>query len=482
MKVEFNSDCIKFSPSPENLQNSILFFDNGRQSKFSWADFWRRVESLSHHFILNGIKHNEYIPVFAHNDIYSILSVLALWKIKSIPVLINPSLTLVETEKIFNQFSFKKIVTTSLVSETNKNYEDYFIFSDNSQTENMNMGAFSEIEFSYKDDAIVIFTSGSSSTPKGVVHKFHSLVKSFLIGKDFFNYSSDDRWLLSLPIYHIGGFSIFFRALLSNAQIVIPPSLSYDDLIEQIEKYEPNFFSFVSAQFKKIIESNIQAPKDNRVLLGGGRIDSNLIEEGIKKGWNIYKVYGSSETAAFVTILTPDNFNNYPTSAGKALTNISITIENKDENNIGEIVINSPTLFDRYINQLPHKKNLFNTEDFGYLKDDFLFIENRRTNLIVSAGKNINPQEIEDVLMKSELVNEVVVLGIEDIAWGEKVIAVVVPKGNESNIENRLRTFSKKYLSSYKIPKMFLLVKDIPKTSLGKIKYEELKDLIISLH
>lgn len=482
MKVEFNSDCLKFSFSSKALQKSILFFDNGTQTKFSWSEVWSKVESLSHHFILNGIKHNEYIPIFAYNDIYSILSVLALWKMKAIPVLINPSLTRVETEKIFTQFSFEKIVTSSQVSEINKSYEDFFIYSDNYQTDNIDKGVFCETEFSYKDDAIVIFTSGSSSTPKGVVHKFHSLIKSFIIGKDFFNYSSDDRWLLSLPIYHIGGFSIFFRALLSNAQIVIPPSLGYDDLMKQIEKYEPNFFSFVSAQFKRIIESSIQVPKDNRVLLGGGRIDSILIEEGTKKGWNIYKVYGSSETAAFVTILTPENFNNYPTSAGKALRNISITIENKDENDIGEIVINTPTLFDRYINQLPHPKNLFNTEDFGYLKDNFLFIENRRTNLIVSGGKNINPQEIEDVLIKSELVNEVVVLGIEDTIWGEKVIAVVVPKGNESNIENRLRTFSKKYLSSYKIPKMFLLVKDIPKTSLGKIKYEELKDLIINLH
>jgi O-succinylbenzoic acid--CoA ligase len=464
------------------VQNDIGF-DN-----INYTDFFSTVKQTLSAIQKHGIRAKEYIPLYSLNDINTIKAVFALWLNGSIPVMINSTLTSTEQSNILSQFDFDFVLSHSHLPESISDRHIKTIILDKLKHTSKDFNSIGTNDFNIEDDALVIFTSGSSSTPKGVVHKFKSLLKSYELGNKYFNYSQQDKWLLTLPIFHIGGFQILLRSFLSGASVIIPKSQNIKDLQISIESQNPNYISLVSTQFKRLLEADTKAPYNNHVLLGGGRIETELIYEGIKKGWNPYKVYGSSETAAFISVLDIKNFNKFNNSAGELLGEVKVEIlYDENDKSSGEIVIKSPTLFDRYLNdEIETSKRLKNGKyhagDFGYMMDDLLFIVNRRTDLIISGGENINPNEIEEVLLNHPKIKEVCVLGIKDEEWGEIVCAVIVPMDEIDISENEIKNFLKSNLTGYKIPKKIFFLDALPKTELGKVKRSELLSLLQNLN
>jgi O-succinylbenzoic acid--CoA ligase len=472
----------KYTDSP-----AFIIEKENNSVEISYKEFSSMVKEALFVLQEKGIRAKEYIPIIALNDINTIKTVFALWFNGSIPVMINSNLKEEEEQSILSQFKFESILTHSHLHELNIIDKSQKIFIDKLDSNYNVTSLFSCSDFNLENDAIVIFTSGSSSKPKGVVHKFKSLLNSYLLGKNYFHYSQTDKWLLTLPIFHIGGFQILIRSLLSGSSVIVPESNNTDVLRCAIELHNPNFISMVPTQFKRLLEAGTNAPQRNKILLGGGKIETSLIDEGISKGWNPYKVYGSSETAAFISVLSPTNFKKHNYSAGELLSEVKIEIlyDAEDESS-GEIVIKSPTLFDRYLNDVNEtSEKLINGKyfsgDYGFMSDNLLFIVNRRTDLIISGGENINPHEIEEVLLVHSDVKEVSVIGIPDEEWGEIVAAVIVPKNLEHINETEIKNFLKSKLTGYKIPKRIFFFETLPKTELGKIKRAELLSILEAL-
>src|SRR5690606_14229813 len=256
----------------------------------------------------------------------------------------------------------------------------------------------------------VIFTSGSTSEPKCIVHTFNSLLSNVVNGNEILNHKNNDRWLASLPFYHIGGFQIICRALYYGAGTIIPESLQTNDLAEAINKFKPTHASFVSTQIKRLIESGIK-PNDELgcSLIGGGFIDSELMLETKNSGWHPVKVYGSSETASFVCALNENVIDSKGESAGKPIGSNQIKIINDNGEECpalaeGEIVIKSDSLFKKYLHNEDAtneklKENYYFTGDIGYFDEDgFLYVTARKNEMIVTGGKNVNPLEVESVI------------------------------------------------------------------------------------
>jgi len=446
------------------------------ENSFDFSAISSRVLQFQKILFEGKISKGDYAAVLAENNLEFIISILALWQIEAIPVLINTRLTKVEIE---NQIAFCKIV---LVSPSQKK-----IFSEFSiQTIEIELSSkllpetnLAPIEL-YKP-AVIIFTSGSNSKPKIVEHSFSNLYESFLSGNQILRQSEDDRWLSSLPFYHIGGFSIFVRALFAGCTLILPQDLSMESIRNTIRKEKPTLLSLVSPQLKEIVDKNISPNPELRiVLVGGGRIDSYLIASAINIGWNIYKVYGSTETASFISILSPAEFKLRNESSGKPIPpniiNICDIMGNKlPPNRTGEITIKTNSLFSKYLfdDEFTLQKlsnGVFNSGDVGYLDEDgYLFVEARRTDLIVSGGENINPVEVEFAINNFPGVKEVCVFPIGDIKWGQKAIAVIVPCENFRIDIQSLKLNLKKYLADYKIPKEFCILDSLPKSSLGKV-------------
>jgi O-succinylbenzoic acid--CoA ligase len=325
--------------------------------------------------------------------------------------------------------------------------------------------------------------------PKAVELSFSNLINSSEIGNQYLKQTSDDRWLASLPFYHIGGFSIIVRAFMFGTEIILPHDLKFHSIIQSIFHFKPTLISLVSSQVSELLHNNIHPNRDLRhVLLGGGFVDSSIMKKAINTGWKVSKVYGSTETSSFVTVLSPDEFIIKPESVGKPIppNEIFIYDETKNEltnNSEGEIVVKSPAVMKGYLNDEEAtgqklKNNLYFTGDIGYKDaDGFLYVVNRRSNLIVTGGENVNPAEVEAMILNFPKVKEVYVLGIDDAKWGQRITAAIVLKQNQKFEIEELKDFLQDKIASFKIPKEIFFVDELPKTELGKIRRDFVKKI-----
>jgi O-succinylbenzoic acid--CoA ligase len=328
------------------------------------------------------------------------------------------------------------------------------------------------------DESVVIFTSGSTSIPKGVVHTFHSLINNIENGKNILNHKKGNSWIASLPFYHIGGFQIICRAFYYGCSIIIPESLDFNHLVKTIKKHKPTHISLVSVQLDKFVNQKIKPPKSLQVsLIGGGFVDDELILQADILGWKPYRVYGSSETASFITAISAIEIKEKPESVGKSLSNVKIKISND-----AEILIKSSSLFREYLfnKKETKRKNMhgyYHSGDLGFLDEDgYLFVEARRNDLIVSGGENVNPIEVEKAMRSFDFIKDVCVFPKSNKTWGQIVAAVVVSR-DPGKDEKYLKRELKQKLAGHKIPKEIIFADNLPKTSLGKLEREKIKKI-----
>ncbi|MCS7053455.1 MAG: acyl--CoA ligase [Ignavibacterium sp.] len=415
---------------------------------------------------------SKYIPILASNSIEFVVTIISLWNLGLVPVPFNIRWTINEIKSIIERFQFEKIFyeksfyekITDLVIEKIP-IDDLF---DNKKLEKNN---------SKEEEAVVIFTSGSTGSPKGVVHTFNSLSNNVLNSSNALNLNKSDRWLALLPFYHIGGFQIICRTLISGSEIIIPDSLDYNSMKIAIEKLKPTHLSVVSTQIKYLIDNKIIPNKEiKRTFIGGGFFDDELIFKAYNIGWKPVRVYGSSETASMITSASIDDIKVKPNTVGKPFKNVNIIVSDK-----GEILISSNSLFKEYLldektTKIKLKDGFYHSGDIGKIEDGYLFIEARRDDLIITGGENVNPQEVEQALLKIKGIKEAYVFGIDDEKWGHKVCAAIISDSNLSI--DYINNILSKEISSFKIPKEIFFLKEIPKTSLGKIDREKLKMII----
>lgn len=458
----------------------------GKDFQSTYAGLREKVLSTASRLHGEKITPGEPVCILSGNNTQFIIIVLALWLIDAVPVPINTRLTEDEIGELVKIAGCDKLLV----------HKDYrgstagipvrkILFpadNDSSSIGNITAGNTPE------KTAVIIFTSGSSGTPKGVKLSFRNLISSASTGNGALNQEPGDSWLASLPFFHIGGFSIITRALLYGLTIIIPDSLETADIKFSFEQFDPSFASLVGTQFKRLLDSGMLPNRGlKNLLLGGGFIEDVLVEPAIAKGWNISKVYGSSETSSFVTMLSGSELLSKTGSAGKAVPPNEIFIVDENHvklppNSSGEIAVKSGAVMEGYVNNKVDtaKKldgGLYYSGDVGYLDGEgYLFIEARRNDLIISGGENINPEEIETAISGCSGVEDCCVIGVEDKTWGQAVAAAIV-KSDDKISAAEIKANLKKKLAGFKIPKEIIFVEKIPRTPLGKIEKVRVREL-----
>lgn len=450
---------------------------------YTFAELYEKVLHRAAFLKSQNISTDNHIGIIGKNDIDFIIDVLSLWQLCAVPVLINTKLNAADIEEQLTLSNCSSVIVAKEFPELVKNKKRNMISSNEDVTE---QDTNFKTEINLSDTAVIIFTSGSTNKPKGIELTFGSLYNSALNSNQLLRYTHSDRWLASLPFYHVGGFSIISRSLVFGIPLIIPESLSTEHLVDSLNKYQPAFISLVSAQLKKIVDEGISPnPELKNCLVGGGFSDIILIREAYELGWPINLVYGSTETSSFVTALLKDEIMIKPHSVGRAVPTNKIKILDDERNElkpfeVGEIVVQSNAMMKGYMNpeetSLVIREGFYHTGDIGFLDEDgYLFLEGRKNYLISSGGENVNPLEVENALMKHPDISEAAAFPIKDKTWGEIIAAAVVLKKESANLRYEdLKIFLQHNLSAFKIPKKIFIEEQLPKTELGKIEKDKL--------
>lgn len=317
-------------------------------------------------------------------------------------------------------------------------------------------------------EALVMFTSGSSGRPKGVVLSCGALIASAKASAAVLGWRPEDRWLLSIPLAHIGGLSILSRALIARRAVVLPPPGRFEAarIGRLMEEAEVSLASLVPTQLRRLLEAGWRPQARLRaVLLGGAPAEAQLLERARAEGVPVLTTYGLTESCAQVSLQTPGTTPSPALGAGRALPGIGIRARG------GAIQLSGPTLLSRYLDGPPPawtEDGWLDTGDRGRLDAaGQLFVFGRAGELILSGGENIYPAEVEPALLSDPAVAEAMVFGQPSAQWGEEVCAAVVWAGapDEAGLKERLGG----RLAKFQRPRQLASLEALPKTGSGKL-------------
>jgi len=302
--------------------------------------------------------------------------------------------------------------------------------------------------------ATVVFTSGSTGVPKGALHTFGNHYFSARGSNANIALEPQDRWLHSLPLYHVGGISIVFRCLLAGASVALPEPVA--SLGEAIACSGATHVSLVSTQLLRLLREEGFDPSGLKaILLGGGPMPGYLLEEALARKLPVHTSYGLTEMASQVTATPPGASREELRTSGRPLPHRELSISED-----GEILVRGETLFAGYIEreaiELPiDAEGWFHTKDLGELDaEGYLRVRGRKDNLFISGGENVQPEEVEEALCLLEGVEEAVVVPVPDPEFGFRPGAFVRTTGGVVE-PKKLAQALKPVLARFKIPVAF---------------------------
>ena len=324
------------------------------------------------------------------------------------------------------------------------------------------------------DIAAIMNTSATTGQFKSVPLRWGQIKAHVQASQEVLGKTEQDNWLMVLPLFHVSGLSILMRSLYNGTAVTILPKYDEAQVLKLIESEQINMMSLVPTILTQL-EPHIMHHALRVILLGGEFIPMALIEACEKKSLPIYKTYGMTETFSQSVTFSVLEYPHKRESVGKPLPGMQVRIDNPDTDGVGEIHLTGPMVMTGYINKEPIDGD-FNTDDIGYIDEDgFVYILNRRKDLIISGGENIYPKELEDLVYTLPSVKECAVVPVPDAKWGQvPALFVAFHDGKSLPLEDIL-AFMTNSLAKYKIPKYVKALTALPRNGTGKILRNELK-------
>lgn len=299
--------------------------------------------------------------------------------------------------------------------------------------------------------ATIVYTSGSTGAPKAALHRWANHLYSAKGANANMPLRPGDRWLLSLPLYHVGGLAILVRCALAGAAVQV---LAPDAPIEAGLRAGATHGSMVATQYRRVLRATDGPPPAVRaVILGGGPIPDALLQDGVERGWPLHTSYGCTEMASQVTTTPPGASLDTLRTAGRRLPHRRLRIDD------GQIMVGGPPLFAGYVTPdgLDDPRvdgEWYPTGDRGRLDaQGRLHVEGRLDRMFVSGGENIQPEEIEAALERIGGVERAVVVPVPDPAFGRRPVAFV--RRADGVTDDALRAALRETLPGFKIPDAF---------------------------
>ncbi len=508
MAFKFNNfyELISFQAKKRPNKAALLVDD----TKIKYKEVLEAVDKLAAFLVKEGIKENDKVALFLRNSPEFIYSLFAISKIGAIVVPVNTFLKDEELSYILEDSGsvaliassvYDKVVNASKAStlckfilwegDTSVQGEKQLHFQDTLNIES----SVKHIERDLEDTAVIIYTSGTTGKPKGAMLSNKNVISNAHSGQKTINVKAKDRAIVFLPMFHSFTFSIgIMLPMYAGASIVIIKSIQpFSNIFKQTLTKRVTIFFGIPDVYNALAKAKLPwyFMWFNRIrafISGAAALQPKTLDAMAKKfkGATLLEGYGLSEASPAVCMNT---FKKQKVgSVGTALYSYEMKIVDEDMNElprggIGDIIVKGDNVMQGYLGRPEATeetviKGWLLTGDLGYMDDEgFLFIVDRKKDLIISKGINIYPREIEEVIDTYEGVGTSAVIGIMDEKSGEvPIVYIELSEESDTVDQTGLKKYMREHLANYKIPKQIHIIDELPKNATGKVLKRVLKE------
>lgn len=349
-----------------------------------------------------------------------------------------------------------------------------------------------DIEVTGDDPAFLVYTAGTTGEPKGVVMSHNGLMWNCVNWVHAGVYREDDLSLQVFPLYHVAALCSVLTYIYLGGTIYLKKFFDPKDCMETIMREKITRWAAAPTVFSMILELPDINRYDTRSLtmLGSG---AAIMPSGIRSrlrqvfpNAGIFDTYGMTEASGGITTLLPEDSKRKSGSVGKPHITVEVRVVDPDDRDVapdevGEIIFRANNLMKGYYLDPERTREVMrngwmHTGDMGRFDEEgFLYIVDRKRDMIITGGENVYPREVEDVLYGHPDITEAAVIGVDDPKWGEAIKAVLVSRKGSSVSESDILSHCREKIAGYKIPKSIDFVESLPKNAAGKVLRKELR-------
>lgn len=474
--------------------------------RLSFADLDSEASRLARQFASIGVVEGSRVALLAFNSLHFVTCVHALTRLGALLVPLNIRLTVDEL-----RWQLQDVRATLLVHDAEHATLAAQIVELESQIARATFATIEEdkhvVVLSDQPEAqvelrtlidlqatqAIMYTSGTTGNPKGAIITYGMQWWNALGSALNLGHQADDCWLACMPLFHIGGLSILMRGVIYQISVIVQQKFDPLAVNRAILEQHVTLVSVVAVMLQRMLATlDVQKatyPATLRcVLLGGGPAPRPLLEACAARDIPVVQTYGMTEACSQAVTLAPADALRKLGSAGRPLAPVQLRILHDDGEakvgEAGEIQLKGPTITPGYADRPEATAKAFfdgwlATGDIGYLDvEGYLYMLDRRSDLIISGGENVYPAEIEAVLLSHPAVAEAGVCGQADAQWGQVPIAFVRLKDGSSVRTEELMQYAAQHLARYKQPRAVYSVAELPRNSSGKLLRRELSKLL----
>ncbi|MBN7769783.1 long-chain-fatty-acid--CoA ligase [Marinobacter daepoensis] len=501
-------DAIARSAACHKAKTALAF--NNRE--WTYDEIERASNRVAHHLIRLGLHKGERVAAYGKNSDAYVLLWLACAKAGLIHVPVNYALVKQELAYILRQSGARALfydtdleVQAKAVLPGTAIEITGALHGTQDTTDILDMARSSasdqppELNLADTDIVQILYTSGTTSDPKGAMHTHRSLLTEYGAAQYHLDISPNDRCLAALPLYHSAQMHVFMMPMLLTGGYTRLISTPTPDAIlgllasEQLNaSFAPPTVWISLLQYRSFDAKKLQHM--NKIYYGASIMPGEIVRKlrELLPQAGLYNCYGQSEIAPLATVLRPEEHHDRPTSAGRPLQTVMTRIinpatgEDCPAGEQGELVHRSPQLMTGYW-QKPEATDeafhggWFHSGDLGYRDEQgYIYIVDRIKDVVNTGGVLVASRDVEEALYQHESVAEVAVIGVPDEKWIEAICAIVVAREGYTEDASALLEHAKATLARFKIPKHIQFVDELPKNSAGKLLKRKLRETFTS--
>jgi long-chain acyl-CoA synthetase len=502
-------------------EQTFLFSESDGR-KFTYAEFVSAVGRAAAMLTSHGIGRGDVVSLLMPNSAEYIIGYFACWQIGALAGPVNSLLKEHEIEFVMNNSEAQAILVHSEFQPVIErirpqlpclksivNFDDEAEATRSFQQPDGQGGPLSQdgltndrtsetIELD--DDAIIIYTSGTTGKPKGCLLSHGNIIANARQISDWLQFTENDRLLTIMPLFHMNAVSVTtMSALYAGGSTVVSPKFSGSKFWNIISDYQITSFGSVATMLSMLLNSYSEGiPKGLKTdqlrfaMCGSAPVPAEVMKK-FETTFNcpVVEGYGLSESTCRSTFNPPDE-RRRAGSCGLPIGNEMKVVDDDDnqvpDGELGEIVLRGENILKGYFKNpeataQAFRGGWFHTNDIGYRDPEgFFYIVDRKSDMIIRAGENIYPREIDEVLYQHPSVAAAATIGVPDQLYGEEVAAFIVLKEGKQATAEELIAHCKSELADYKCPKTIRVVRDIPKGPTGKLLKRELAKVFATIN
>ncbi|MDQ0220866.1 fatty acid--CoA ligase [Peribacillus cavernae] len=497
-----------FDLTVKKFPNKEALYDERRKVRYTYQEWSHRVNSLANALLADGVKKGDRVSTYLYNNEELATAFFACAKIGAVfnPInfrLMEEELSFILSDAKPKVVLFEEALETTIADIEKRFPEVAFWFIDEntpSYAANYHEKVANAPQAELTDDIketdlyAIMYTSGTTGRPKGVLHRQRDMVEQSMILINGCSFNSDDIGLITAPMFHCAELHCTFLPRVHvGAKSIILHQFDPKKVLQLVEEERVTKFFAAPTMWNMLLQENLDEYNTKSLklgLYGAAPMAPTLVKACREKlGIELVQAYGMTEMGPAITLLSEEDQIRKAGSAGQACLNHEIIIARPKEDGPsdpddvmppgenGEILVKGPCMMSGYFgreeaNEKALYKGWYHSGDIGYLDEEgYLWVKDRVDDMIISGGENVYPREVEDTLYEHAGVLDCAVLGQPDDRWGETVTAFVVAK-DSSLSEEELEEWCKnsRTLANYKRPRKYMFCNELPRNASGKIQ------------